>query len=552
LQLGNGGATGSILGNVVNNGVLSVNRSTNFTLSGAISGTGDLSKTGGGWLTLSNINSYSGETTINAGVIQGAANNALGTGVLTIGPGGNATTARLQLSGNATLPNAVALAMRNNTSVAVENVSGNNRLSGAITLNVGGSAAIFQSDAGVLTLGAITSAATGVRTPTLTGAGNGVVSGVISNGSGTVGVIKSGAGTWTLTNANTYTGDTVVNAGTLALGSGERIANSAALVLAGGTFSTGGFNETLGALTLSASSTINFASGAGTLAFGGLGTFTSGTTLTIANWTPGADHLFVGTTAGLTPAQLSQISFNGAAARQLSTGEIVPADQTPPALASAASRKTDTSGGPFDVPLDIGPGSGSIEPRAGGPTTLVFNFSEPVFAVDGAVGANEFVIGNASFASASASGSTLTLELTGVVDTSTVSVALQGLRDAAGNALGATSVSVGVLCGDVTRDRTVDFNDLVVLAQNYNTVGGMTLEQGDLNADGSVDFNDLVLIAQRYNTTLPAPAAVAAASADDAGSVLADASVTRTPEQPVFNMTTRIRPPAPVKSLKRV
>jgi hypothetical protein len=57
--------------------------------------------------------------------------------------------------------------------------------------------------------------------------------------------------------------------------------------------------------------------------------------------------------------------------------------------------------------------------------------------------------------------------------------------------------------GDATFDDTVDFNDLVKLAQNYNTTGGKTWEQGDFTADGNVDFNDLVKLAQNYNTLQP-------------------------------------------------
>jgi hypothetical protein len=61
--------------------------------------------------------------------------------------------------------------------------------------------------------------------------------------------------------------------------------------------------------------------------------------------------------------------------------------------------------------------------------------------------------------------------------------------------------------GDATLDGIVDFNDLVKLAQNYNTVDGARLwSQGDFTYDGNVDFNDLVKLAQNYNVTLPAGA----------------------------------------------
>jgi hypothetical protein len=56
------------------------------------------------------------------------------------------------------------------------------------------------------------------------------------------------------------------------------------------------------------------------------------------------------------------------------------------------------------------------------------------------------------------------------------------------------------LAGDATFDDRVDFNDLVKLAQNYNTSGGLTWREGDFTFDGAVDFNDLVKLAQNYNT----------------------------------------------------
>jgi hypothetical protein len=56
----------------------------------------------------------------------------------------------------------------------------------------------------------------------------------------------------------------------------------------------------------------------------------------------------------------------------------------------------------------------------------------------------------------------------------------------------------------------VDFNDLVKLAQNYNTTVSDTTDSwwfnGDFTYDGTVDFNDLVKLAQNYNTGLPAGA----------------------------------------------
>ena len=67
LQLGNGGTTGSIVGNVTDNGVLAVNRSDAVTFAGVISGTGAFNQIGSGTTTLNGINTYTGATTVSAG-----------------------------------------------------------------------------------------------------------------------------------------------------------------------------------------------------------------------------------------------------------------------------------------------------------------------------------------------------------------------------------------------------------------------------------------------------------------------------------------------------
>jgi autotransporter-associated beta strand protein len=70
LQLGNGGTTGGIIGNVADNGILAFNRSDSVTFAGAISGTGSLVKLGSGALTLIGTNTYTGGTAISAGTLQ--------------------------------------------------------------------------------------------------------------------------------------------------------------------------------------------------------------------------------------------------------------------------------------------------------------------------------------------------------------------------------------------------------------------------------------------------------------------------------------------------
>ncbi len=82
LQVGNGGATGSLGTNdVINNSALVFNRSNHLTVANLISGSGSVTHAGSGTLTLSGTNTYTGETTINGGGILQVRNSAaLGAG----------------------------------------------------------------------------------------------------------------------------------------------------------------------------------------------------------------------------------------------------------------------------------------------------------------------------------------------------------------------------------------------------------------------------------------------------------------------------------------
>jgi hypothetical protein len=95
------------------------------------------------------------------------------------------------------------------------------------------------------------------------------------------------------------------------------------------------------------------------------------------------------------------------------------------------------------------------------------------------------------------------------------------------------------LAGDANLDGSVDFNDLVRLAQNYNTNVADTTESwwthGDANYDGVVDFNDLVKLAQNYNTTLLPGAVPGASAAFEADVARAFASVPE-PSEPGLAM----------------
>ncbi len=87
LQVGAGGATGTLAGAITNNAALVFNHSGPITADNLISGTGSVTKQGAGILTLSGANTYTGTSTISAGTLLVGHLTALGTGAVTVSGG---------------------------------------------------------------------------------------------------------------------------------------------------------------------------------------------------------------------------------------------------------------------------------------------------------------------------------------------------------------------------------------------------------------------------------------------------------------------------------
>ncbi len=225
LNIAGSGAT-TISGVIANNNSGNTVAS-NLTLNGA-------SQT----LTISNANTYTGTTTLSAGNLVLGNKAAFGTG--TVAWNGVQTSASTDLSG------ANAIANTNTTGASGNTFNGSNNLelSGALTNSVTSNAITNNISGGTLTLSGtlnLSNSAT-TRTVTFTGTGNTVISGVIANGGGsTSNLVKSGAGALTLSNANTYTGTTTINAGTLTAGTATALGPAANATLIFGASSTGKF-----------------------------------------------------------------------------------------------------------------------------------------------------------------------------------------------------------------------------------------------------------------------------------------------------------------------
>ena len=173
LQIGNPGTTGSIAGNIIDNAALLFDRSDTFALSGSISGTGTVTQEGTGIVELTGNNTYSGATNVSAGTLQAGSPNAFSA----------------------------------NSAFTVTSVLDLNGFSNTIG-SLSGTGTVTNNDAGpaILTTG-------GDNAPS-------TFSGVLSDGSGTLGLTKTGSGTMILAGANTYTGGTTITGGTLQIGNG--------------------------------------------------------------------------------------------------------------------------------------------------------------------------------------------------------------------------------------------------------------------------------------------------------------------------------------------
>ncbi len=258
----------TVSGDIVNGAnLLTVDGAGNTTLSGKVgSGAGGITKTGAGTLILSGNNDYTGATTISAGVVNVQSSTGLGTaaGGTTVAIG-----AALQLQNGVTIAGE-ALTINDETSGGtLRNISGSNAWNGTISAVATGAANVrIGADAGTLTIGGnIQTTTTGANALVFQATGDILVTGVISNTSGSAGVIKSatGGGTLILAGNNTYAGTTAFSTGTLQIGNGGST----------GTFGAGAVTDN-GSLVFNRSDSAyvvtNAISGSGTVAMNGTGT----------------------------------------------------------------------------------------------------------------------------------------------------------------------------------------------------------------------------------------------------------------------------------------
>jgi len=218
--------TVSIFGNAAFGGT--TGNETTFTSGAVISGTGNLyfaagANGGAGAVIINSQSTYTGETRFNqaaSGVVRLGTNNALST----------------------------------NSAVVMGFSSGNGGI-----LDLNGFNQTFTSLASGAGSGSIRNSGASTSTLSITGSANTTFGLIISNAAGAIAFSKSGTGTITLTNANTFTGGTTLSGGGITLSDVGTLGGSGnAVTVSGGTLNLGGSTSVTNAsLTISGGTLTN-------------------------------------------------------------------------------------------------------------------------------------------------------------------------------------------------------------------------------------------------------------------------------------------------------
>ena len=267
LQIGNGGTTGSILGDVLNNATLRFARSDATTFGGAISGTG-AAQVQSGDVTLTADNSYTGGTSIASGATLQLGNG--GTTGSIVGDVTNNGLLRFQRSDTITFGGVISGAGAVDISSGTVIVTGSNNYSGGTSITFGATLQIGNGG----TTGSITGDVVNEGTVAFARSDATLFDGVISGAGG----VAVQSGTVGLTNTNTYTGGTSIAAGaTLQIGNGGTTGSIEGNVANNGTLRFARSDATTFGYMISGTGGVAVQSG--TVSLTNVNTYTGGTTI---------------------------------------------------------------------------------------------------------------------------------------------------------------------------------------------------------------------------------------------------------------------------------
>ncbi|PSL80759.1 hypothetical protein C7T35_30810, partial [Variovorax sp. WS11] len=257
LQLGNGTASGSVLGAITNNASLIVNRSDNYALANQITGSGTLTQAGTGTTTVTAVNGYTGGTVLNAGGLTVASGATLGSGALTLRAGTLGTTAVNQV-----LPNAVVL--DGSASLAP---NGSMTWSGPVTLSTSSTLTMVPAQ-GALTFGGGIGGAGGITLDASAAGSFGSFNYQAANNYGGTTTVQGNAALL-VNGAGNVPGDLLVNGNGTVFADGNNRLSPAANVTVNSAGNTVNGQAQPGLLLLNATQTVAQLNGSGTVGLAG-------------------------------------------------------------------------------------------------------------------------------------------------------------------------------------------------------------------------------------------------------------------------------------------
>lgn len=290
-SLNSGNYAGNIF--IASGALLSVQTNANQVLSGVISGDGNLQKGYSGTLTLSDNNTYTGTTTIQAITNQGGGTlsvssiNSLGTGP------GYAPRASSSLGAPTTVANGTITLTGLASSNVILKYTGPGETTDRVlnfVYNATQNRGVEASGTGLIKFVSpvLSSGGTGAGgNIALSGTGLGEIAGVIPKnltGSTTSGVVKTGTGTWTLSGANAYIGATTVSLGTIIARSDQALGttSTANVSIAAGVSATGLNYVAATDTALNIGGTLTINGGANTFIGGSIGSTATSARINVA------------------------------------------------------------------------------------------------------------------------------------------------------------------------------------------------------------------------------------------------------------------------------
>ncbi len=173
-------------------------------------------------------------------------------------------------------------------------------------------------------------------------------------------------------------------------------------------------------------------------------------------------------------------------------------------LLGAVSRKVHGSAGPFDIDLPLS-GSPGIECRHGGANGIyqvVFRFENALASVGSAsVAAGTGIVSSSQIDPADAKN--YIVELSGVTNAQTLTIALANVSDTSGNTSRAIAVRMELLHGDSTANRAVNSGDIGQTKAASGAPASVSNFRSDVTANGVINSGDIGLTKAQSGTALP-------------------------------------------------